>query len=206
MIKDKIHHIEDQYHKEVNGLVNKALQLIRSKYGLWSLGVISFIDSAVAFPGPIDPLLAAYIVADRSKVWAGFLVATLASVIGGVFLYAVAAVFTEQLFSHFSPESANTFNEIVAKFNQGTFSLAFLGALTPIPYGIVVIAVGALKGNIFMFIAGSLLGRGFRFGVVSYLTYKFGKQALDLTKKHLKLFSIFVLVIFSLYVLFKIHS
>lgn len=206
MINEKIHHIEEQYHKEVNGLVNKALQLIRSKYGLWSLGVISFVDSAVAFPGPIDPFIAAYIVANRSRAWAGFMVATLTSIIGGIFLYAVASLFTEQLFSHFSPETVTTFNEIVTKFNQGTFSLAFLGALTPIPYGIVVIAIAVLKGNVFMFIAGSLLGRGLRYGLVSYLTYKFGKQALDLTKKHLKLFSIFVLVIFSLYVLFKIHS
>ena len=202
MIREEIHQLEEQYEKEVAGIVEKTGQLLRSKYGLWVLGVISFVDSAVAFPGPVDPFLAAYIMADRSKVWLGFIVSTLASVLGGVMLYLLATFFTDQLLAMLSPESTRTFNDLVAHFDQGTFMLAFLGAFTPIPYGFVVIAAGVLKGNIFMLILGSLLGRGVRFGVVAYLTYRFGESALTIAKKHLKKLSLVALLLALGYVLY----
>jgi membrane protein YqaA with SNARE-associated domain len=205
MIKEELLHLEEQYEKEVTGIIDKSLQLLRSKYGLWVLGIISFIDSAVAFPGPVDPFLAAYIVAERKKAWIGFFVATFASVLGGVFLYAVSALFTEQLLQYLSVESEQVFREIVAMFDRGTFMLAFLGAFTPIPYGFVVIAVGALKGNVWMFILGSIAGRGLRFGVVAYLTYHFGERALALAMKNLKIGSIILVAAASLYILYKLY-
>lgn len=202
MIREEIHQLEEQYEKEVAGIVEKTGQLLRSKWGLWVLGAISFVDSAVAFPGPVDPFLAAYILANRSKAWLGYVVATCASVLGGVMLYLLALFFTEQLLATLSPESTQTFNDLVAHFDQGTFMLSFLGAFTPIPYGFIVIAAGILKGNIFMLIIGSLLGRGMRFGVVAYLTHRFGESALTIAKKHLKSLSISVFVLVVLYVLY----
>ncbi len=199
MIREELHQLEEQYEKEVAGIVDKTGQLLRSKYGLWVLGAISFVDSAVAFPGPVDPFLAAYIMANRSKAWLGYAVATLASVLGGVMLYLFAVFFTEQLLATLSPESTKTFNDLVQHFDQGTFMLSFLGAFTPIPYGFVVIAAGILKGNIFMLILGSLLGRGIRFGVVAYLTYRFGESALTIAKTHLKTLSIGALSLAVLY-------
>jgi membrane protein YqaA with SNARE-associated domain len=164
------------------------------------LGAISFVDSALAFPGPVDPFLAAYIMANRTRAVLGFIVATAASVLGGVFLYLFASFFTDQLLALLSPESLIAFNDIVKHFDQGTFMLTFLGAFTPIPYGFIVIAAGVLKGNIFMFIAGSLLGRALRYGVVAYLTHTFGNRALDIAKKHLKVISISALLAASAYV------
>ncbi len=202
MIREEIHQLEEQYEKEVAGIVEKTGQLLRSRFGLWVLGAISFVDSAVAFPGPVDPFLAAYIMANRSKAWLGYIVATCASVLGGVMLYLFALFFTEQLLATLSPESTQTFNDLVQHFDQGTFMLAFLGAFTPIPYGFVVIAAGVLKGNIFMLIIGSLLGRGIRFGVVSYLTYRFGETALTTAKKHLKTLSIGAFTLALLYALY----
>lgn len=205
MIREELHHLEEQYEKEVTGIVNKTGQLLQSKFGLWVLGAISFVDSAVAFPGPVDPFLAAYIMANRTRAFLGYAVAVLSSVLGGVMLYLFAAFFTEQLLSHFSPESVATFNDMVQNFDKGTFTLTFLGAFTPIPYGFVVIAAGVLKGNIFMFILGSLAGRGIRFGVVAYLTHKFGDQALGIAKKNLKLLSLVAVAAVSLYVLYKLY-
>lgn len=199
MIREELHQLEEQYEKEVAGIVQKTGQLLRSKFGLWVLGAISFVDSAVAFPGPVDPFLAAYIMANRKKAWLGFLVATTASVLGGVMLYLFATFFTDQLLALLSPEATVTFNEMISHFDRGTFMLSLLGAFTPIPYGFVVIAAGVLKGNIFMFILGSLIGRGLRFGVVAYLTHKFGSRALDIAGKHLKTLSIAAIVLAVLY-------
>lgn len=205
MIREELQHLEEQYEKEVTGIVNKTGQLLQSKYGLWVLGAISFVDSAVAFPGPVDPFLAAYIMANRSRAWLGFLVATLSSVLGGVMLYLFAAFFADLLFGFFSPESVAGFNQTVQDFDKGTFTITFLGAFTPVPYGLVVIAAGILKGNIFMFILRSLAGRGIRFGVVAYLTHRFGNKALVIAKRHLKLTSIVAVVLGGSYLLYKIY-
>lgn len=204
MIKEELHHLEEQYEKEVFSIVQKSGQLLRSKYGLWVLAAITFVDSALAFPGPVDPFLAAYIMANRNRAWVAFIVTVLTSVLGGVMLYLLAAFFTDQILSFFEVSSP-AFDEIVQAFDQGTFMIAFLGAFTPIPYGFVVIAAGVLKGNIFMFVAGSLLGRSIRFGIVAYLTHRFGTRALDLAKENLRLFSIIAVALASLYVLYKIY-
>jgi membrane protein YqaA with SNARE-associated domain len=203
MIREELEQLEEQYEKEVVGIVKKSNQLLRSRYGLWILGAITFVDSALAFPGPIDPFLAAYIVADRRRVWLGFLVTVATSVLGGVMLYLFAAFFTEQILGLLSAESVKTFNEVVASFDQGTFMISFLGAFTPIPYGIVVIVAGALKGNIFMFIAGSLLGRALRFGIVAYLSYRYGNAALELAKKHILLVSVIAAIMVGAYLAFS---
>lgn len=191
---NKITSLPETYEKEVTGIVKKSGQLLRSKFGLWVLGAISFVDSALAFPGPIDPFLAAYIVANRSKAWLALFVSVATSVLGGVMLYVFAAFFTDQLLSLLSPESFSAFSQMVATFDQGTFMVAFLGAFTPIPYGIVAVAAGVLKGSLLMFIIGSTLGRTLRFGVVAYLTYRFGEKALALATRHLTLASIISIV------------
>ncbi|MEY2665818.1 MAG: hypothetical protein RLZZ480_923, partial [Candidatus Parcubacteria bacterium] len=183
MIREELHQLEEQYEKEVTGIVEKSGQLLRSKYGLWVLGAITFVDSAAAFPGPIDPFLAAYIISNRTKAWLAFFLTVSASVLGGLMLYLFSSFFTDQIIGFLSVESQATFNSVVDSFDQGTFMLAFLGAFTPVPYGLVVIAAGALKGNVFMFIAGSILGRAMRFGIVAYLTYRFGERAVTLAKE-----------------------
>lgn len=205
MIKEELHHLEEQYQKEVTGIVNKSGQLLRSKYGLWVLAAITFVDSAVAFPGPVDPFLAAYIMANRSRAVVAFVVTVAASVIGGVMLYLFASFFTEQILGLLSPSSLSAFNKSVATLNQGTFMMAFLGAFTPIPYGIVVIVIAVLKGSLPLLILGSLLGRSLRYGVVAYLTYAFGDRALVLARNNLTLASIVAIALASLYVLYKIY-
>ena len=205
MIKEEIHQLEEQYEKEVAGLVKKSGQLLQSKYGLWVLCAITFVDSALAFPGPVDPFLGAYIIANRSRALLALAVTVAASVLGGVMLYLFAAFFTEQLLDLFSPEKVAAFNEIVKTFDRGTFTIAFLGAFTPIPYGVVAIAAGALKGNIFMFILGSILGRTIRYGVVTYLTYYFGERALKIAKENLTFLSIAAIGVAALYLLYKLY-
>lgn len=205
MIPKELHNLEEQYQKEVRGIVQKSGQLLRSKYGLWVLAAITFIDSALAFPGPVDPFLAAYILANRSRAALAVAVTVAASVIGGVMLYLLAAFFTEQLLTLITPDSFTAFNRMVQAFDQGTFMLAFLGAFTPIPYGIVAIVAGALKGSLVMFVGGSVAGRSLRFGIVGYLAYRFGERAIVTAKKHLKVTSVVVLFLCGAYFFYKIY-
>jgi membrane protein YqaA with SNARE-associated domain len=193
MITEELQHLEEVYEKEVTGIVKKSGQLLRSKYGLWVLGAITFVDSALALPGPVDPFLAAYIMANRSRAFIAFIVTVLTSVLGGVMLYLFAAFFSEQLLQFLSPESLKTFNDIVLLFDKGTFTLSFLGSFTPIPYGFIVIAAGVLQGNFALFVVGSFLGRAIRYAVVAYLTYRYGEPALKLAKNNLNIASVVVI-------------
>ena len=51
---------------------------------------------------------------------------------------------------------------------------SFLAGFTPLPYKIFTIASGLIGFNIIIFIIISLISRGLRFFIVSYLSYKFG--------------------------------
>lgn len=196
--------LEEKYEKEVTTIVQKSGTLLRSKYGIWFLGIISFADSALGLPIITDPFMVAYIMADRSKAILGVLVTTLSSVLGGVMMYVMAAFFIDQLLAFFSPESVASFKQVVEMFDQGTFTLALLGAVTPIPYTFVALVAGALKGNLLMFILGSIIGRSIRFGIVGYFTYYFGERAIEMAKKNLKLFSLLAIVVGGAYLFYKL--
>jgi membrane protein YqaA with SNARE-associated domain len=194
----------EPYEKEVNSVVQKCADLLRSKYGLWFLGVTSFADAALALPIITDPFMVAYIVANRKRTIEAVVVTILASSLGGVFTYLVASYFIDQILHFFSPEMEAGFHYVVSIFDQGTFALAFLGALTPIPYTLVAAVAGALKGSLIMFVLGSIAGRIIRFGVVGYLTYRFGDLALQIAKKHLKTLSILAVLLVLGYILYKV--
>ena len=54
------------------------------------------------------------------------------------------------------------------------FGILFLAGFTPLPYKVFTIASGLIGFNIIIFILLSIISRGWRFFIVSYLSYKFG--------------------------------
>ena len=52
--------------------------------------------------------------------------------------------------------------------------ILFLAGFTPLPYKVFTIASGLIGFNIIIFILISLISRGMRFFIISYLSYKFG--------------------------------
>ncbi|HEY0964597.1 MAG TPA: VTT domain-containing protein [Candidatus Paceibacterota bacterium] len=196
--------LEEQYESEVTSIVQKCADLLRSKYGLWFLGATSFADAALALPIIVDPFMVAYIVANRKKALLGVTVTILASVLGGVATYLFAAFFIDQILHFFSPEMSESFYHVITIFDQGTFALAFLGALTPVPYTLVAAVAGVLKGSLVMFILGSVAGRIIRFGIVGYFTYQFGDVALQIAKNHLKIVSVLSVLAVLAYIFYKV--
>lgn len=191
--------LETEYPKEVVKIVSKSGSLLRSRFGLWFLAIVSFADSALSLPIITDPFLVAYILANRSKAFLGTFVAIGTSVLGGVMIYLMAAFFINYITRFFSVTALDTFQQMAESLNQGTFALAFLGAITPLPYSFVAIAAGAFQGNFLMFVLGSLLGRALRFGIIGYFTYTFGERALAIAKKNILLFSVLAVILFAAY-------
>ena len=88
--------------------------------------------------------------------------------------------------------------------------ILFLAGFTPLPYKVFTIASGLIGFNIFIFIFISLISRGLRFFIVSYLSYKFGDLFTQFMNKHgSKWFTIVGLLIVSLgifiYLIIKLY-
>ena len=173
-------------------LASRAKTLLQSRYGLWVIGLISFVESALLVPIVTDPFMVAYILFNKSRALAGVAMTVVTSVAGGVMAYVTAVFFTELILGYLEPETVAYFWELTAKLESGTFLLAFMGAVTPIPFTLVALAAGTIKGGLVMFIIGALVGRILRYGLVGYLTYRFGESALALARKHIILLSILI--------------
>ena len=190
--------------QQVEDAAAKAQGLLRSRYGLWALGVISFFESALPVPIITDPFLVAYILADKHKASVAVIVATLSSVLGGIFAYAVAFSFYEFIAAQYLNGSmGEQFYLFAEELKNGTFVLTILGAVTPVPYTVVAMAAGFVKGNVLVFFAASCVGRGFRYSVVGWLTHRFGQRALEIARRQLLLVTIICFVGAFLYFYIK---
>jgi membrane protein YqaA with SNARE-associated domain len=182
-------------------ITDKITNLIKARYGLWFLGFLSFAESALLVPIITDPFMVTYMLVHKSKTTLSLLVTVLTSVIGGVAAYVTAAFFMDLIKPILSVEAILVFEDIVYRFHDDMFLLAFLGAVTPLPYTLTALAAGTIKGNLLLFILGSFVGRMLRYGIVAYLTYVFGEKALGLIRKNIIYISIIAIMATVLYVL-----
>ena len=63
-------------------------------------------------------------------------------------------------------------------------AILFLAGFTPLPYKVFTIASGLISFNLLIFILISLVSRGLRFFIVSYLSSKFGDTFTDYMNIH----------------------
>jgi membrane protein YqaA with SNARE-associated domain len=180
-----------------------AGDLARSRLGLPVLAAISLAESALPVPLLTDPFLLGYILADRSKTIAAFIITTISSVLGGVLAFFTASYVLQVLVSWLSPTMVAELAELQSSATDGEFLLTLTGAVTPIPYTLTAWAVAGVEGSLVIFIIASLIGRGFRYGVVAWCGYRFGTAAMQYARKYLLLASIAVLVVVVAYVLYK---
>lgn len=176
--------------------------LLGMRYGLWILGVISFVESALLLPIITDPFMVAYILAHRTRAFAAVLVTTLTSIVGGFVAFITAAFFLDLIMQYVSEGTTAQFYQMIGQVQDSTFVLAFMGAVTPIPFTLVALAAGAIKGNLLYFLLGGLAGRLLRYGIVGYLTYKFGEQAVAIVKKRIGIITILTFIAVGLYFYF----
>lgn len=177
-----------------------AGNLFRSRYGLWVLGLISFAESALVIPLITDPFLVAHILANHGRVWRAVVVATVTSVLGGIVAYTLAAAFFEFVAAHYLiGENSATFIAVADQFQQNTFALTLIGAVTPLPYTIVALFVGFVEGSLWFFILASVMGRGGRYILVGLLTKRYGEHALLLVKKRMHIVTLVLVVVSLLY-------
>ncbi|CAN0606062.1 unnamed protein product, partial [Ectocarpus sp. 12 AP-2014] len=156
-------------------LYDWTLSLAEHPRALWALAMVSFIESSF-FPIPPDLIMIPMIIATPRKAWLIALVATVSSVVGGLFGYFIGAVLFDtigqQIFEFYGKGDAVT--EFNAVFNEYGAMAVFVAGVTFLPYKVVTIMSGWTGLSIPIFIVASVAARALRFFIVAALLYKFG--------------------------------
>lgn len=163
------------------------------------LALVAFVESSM-FPIPPDVMIVPMVLADRSKAWRVALIATLASVAGGMMGYAIGAVFFEQLGQPILDfyGYAEKFQDFAGRYNEWGAWIVFGAGVTPFPYKVITIASGVTGLDILVFTMASALARGLRFFIVAGLLWWFGPPIRRLLEKHLGLITVlFFLLLFG---------
>jgi len=160
---------------------DKSIELASNKGSNLYLGVVSFVESSF-FPIPPDVMIVPMVLAKKDSYLRIFLIATIFSVLGGIFGYLIGYLFIDLAMNVI--EFYNYENKVLKlkmDLSQGRGMVIWLGTLflagfTPLPYKVFTITSGLIAFDIIVFIIISLISRGLRFFLVSFLTAKFGEK------------------------------
>ena len=172
-----------------NTLYRKCLGLAAHKSSKYYLAVVSFIESSF-FPIPPDIMVVPMVISKKKDFFKIFFIATIFSVLGGILGYFIGAFFFEigmkiMNFYNYEDKLINFKNDLIN--SEGFYAwlgILFLAGFTPLPYKVFTISSGLIGFNIIIFILISLMSRGLRFFIVSYLSYKFGDLFTRFMEKH----------------------
>ena len=197
-------------------LYKKCLNLAAHKSSNFFLGVVSFVESSF-FPIPPDAMIIPMVIANKKNYLKIFLIASIFSVLGGVFGYMLGSIFLDaamNIIEFYGYEKKVI--SIKNNLSQGEgflawLSILFLAGFTPLPYKAFTIASGLIGFNILVFIIVSLISRSLRFFIISYLSYKFGDLFTKFMNKHgSKWFTVLglliVLIFFIILIILKFNA
>ncbi len=193
-------------------LYKKCLDLAAHKSSKYYLAAVSFIESSF-FPIPPDVMVIPMVISKKDDFLKIFLITTIFSVLGGILGYLIGAFFFDigmqvMAFYGYEDKLINLKNNLIN--SDGFYAwlgILFLAGFTPLPYKVFTIASGLIGFNILIFILISLISRGLRFFIVSYLSYKFGDLFTQFMEKHgSKWFTIIGIIIVIIGVLIYLIS
>lgn len=181
------------------------MSLADSRYALWALALVAFVESSF-FPIPPDVLLIPMIIAAPRKAFIFATVATVASVIGGLFGYFIGYSLFDtigQPILDFYGKGAH-FEEFRVRYNEWGAWAVLIAGVTPFPFKVITIASGVTALNLPVFVVASIVARALRFFIVAALLYRFGAPIRDFIERRLGLvFLIFCAVLLGGFYLVK---
>jgi membrane protein YqaA with SNARE-associated domain len=172
------------------------MDLAGHRHALLALAVISFAESSV-FPIPPDVLLIPMILAARERAWLIAGVCTLASVVGGVFGYAIGALLFDTLGQPIVEFYGylDRYQEFQAGYEEwGAWIVAGAG-FTPFPYKVITITSGVMQLDFAVFMIASIASRGARFFLLAALLWYFGPPIRSFIERYLAQLTILFFVL-----------
>lgn len=186
-------------------LYDWVLQFAAHKHAPFYLFTVAFLESSI-FPIPPDILLIPMVLVRFERAFYYAFLATLGSVLGGIFGYFLGYVFYETIgvsilnFYHMQEKFA-LLQQYYAEYDALIVGAA---GFSPIPYKIFTILTGMMHGNLITFITVSIFSRGARFFLVSWLLWRGGVRLKDWIERNFyPLTMIGTVILVLLFVLIK---
>lgn len=159
-----------------SSLYNKVITWSSHRHAPYYLAGISFIESSF-FPIPPDIMLISMGLARPPRAWQYAFIATLFSVIGGVFGYMIGLYAMDLIEPYILASSyAAHFQQVQQWFDSYGVWVVIMAGFTPLPYKLFTVSAGALHMALLPFVLASIIGRSMRFFLVSGVLYFAGSK------------------------------
>ena len=154
-----------------------CLRWSKHRHASYYLGTMSFAESVI-FPIPVDVMLAPMCLSRLDKAWHYALIATVTSVLGGIFGYFLGALLFDALIEPMllSTNSMASFEQVASRVKQDGAWIVFISAFAPIPYKLVTVSAGIVPIPFHEFVIASIVGRAGRFYLVAGLIRAGGEK------------------------------
>lgn len=177
--------------KWVRSLYDRTLELSKHPKSTTWLAAVSFAESSF-FPIPPDVMLLPMCLANRDKALRLALICTIASVLGGLFGYAIGYfafdTIGDAIIQFYG--ASDKYHDLQTWYEEQGALVVFLAGFTPVPYKLITVSAGVFQFNLLTFMLLSLASRGLRFFLVASAIKFFGEPAMRIVDKHFDLLTI----------------
>ena len=186
----------DCFHALVKATYDYMLNLASRRNAMYFLFAVAFIESSF-FPIPPDVMLIPMVLAAPTKAWRIAGIATIASVLGGAFGYAIGVFFFDLIARPILTFYGymHQFDVFKDYYHEWGAWIVFGAGITPFPYKVITIASGVVHLDFAVFMLASVVARGMRFYLVAWLLKKYGEPMKDYIEKNLGMLSVFFLLL-----------
>lgn len=178
-------------------LYNKTSAWSAHRHAPYYLAGVSFVESSF-FPIPPDVMLISMGLATPRRAWHYALIATLFSVIGGMFGYLIGMYCIEFLLPYIEASPyASSYHQIQHWFDHRGVWMVILAGFTPFPYKVFTVASGAMHLAFTPFVIGSIIGRGLRFFLLCGLLYFFGESLETRLRRYIDIIGVSAIILIA---------
>ena len=158
------------------------------RHAEWWLGLFAFVEASF-FPIPPHPLLGLMCLAEPRKAIRFAVIATLASVAGGMLGYAIGYFVYESVGTQMLAALglAKSFPEAACYLREYGAEIIMIKGATPIPFKLLTITAGFIGMALVPFILASIVSRSISFMIVGVLFRLFGAPIKRFIDKYLGL-------------------
>lgn len=189
-------YVSSSFHSWVKAVYDYMLDLSARPNAMFFLFLVAFAESSF-FPIPPDIMIIPMVLAMPQKAWRIAGLATVASVAGGCFGYAIGVYFFDLIAKPILTFYGymHQFDVFKDYYHEWGAWIVFGAGITPFPYKVITIASGVVELNLVTFTIASVIARGMRFYLVAWLLKKYGAPMKVFIEKNLGILSVLFLIL-----------